>query len=117
MDAYSFDIGAFKTLGEALAIGMLVGIERYKARSPGEKRSAGVRTFAIFGVMGAVCSLVDEVSLTLVTFAALTLLLWQGYQKAEEHLGLTTEFSALLVFWLGYLVRDLELPAVRTRSP
>ena len=112
LDPYSMDIEVFRTLGEALAIGMLVGIERYKARRPGEQRSAGVRTFAIFAVMGAVSSLIDEVPLTLVTFAALTALLWQGYQKAEESVGLTTEFAALLVFWLGYLVRDFELPAV-----
>ena len=112
MDSYSFDIEAFKTLGEALAIGMLVGIERYKARSPGEKRSVGVRTCAIFAVMGAVMALVDEVALTVVTFAALAVLLWQGYLKAEKSLGLTTELAALLVFWLGYLMRDFEAPAI-----
>ena len=73
-----------------------------------------MRTFAIFAVMGAVSALVDEVPLTLVTFAALTVLLWQGYHKAEENVGLTTELAALLVFWLGYLVRDFELPAIST---
>ncbi len=103
----------FKALGEALAIGMLVGIERYKGRRSGERESAGVRTFAIFGVLGAVSALVDEVPLTLVTFAALAALLWQGYNRGEGA-GMTTELAALLVFWLGYLVRDFELQAIST---
>ncbi len=113
MNEHSFDMEVFKALGEALAIGMLVGIERYKGRRSGERESAGVRTFAIFAVMGAVSALVDEVPLTLVTFAALAALLWQGYNRGEGA-GMTTELAALLVFWLGYLVRDFELQVIST---
>lgn len=53
------DIVIFKTFGKALAVGFLVGVERYKSRLPGEKKSAGVRTFTIFALLGAVCSLLD----------------------------------------------------------
>ena len=42
------DLDTLKILGEALALGLLVGVERYRGRDPGEKKSAGVRTFAIF---------------------------------------------------------------------
>ncbi len=109
-----FSLAIFKALAEALAIGMLVGIERYKARRPGEKGSAGIRTFAICSVLGALAALVGEVALSLVTFTALALLLWQGYQRSGEGVGITTELAALLVFWLGYLVHDYELPAIST---
>lgn len=34
------DLDTLKPLGEAIAIGLLVGIERYRGRGPGEKRSA-----------------------------------------------------------------------------
>jgi len=46
------DITVFKVLAEALGIGLLVGVERYRDREEGEKKSAGVRTFAIFALLG-----------------------------------------------------------------
>ncbi len=107
------ELAIFKAFGEALAIGLLVGIERYKDREPGEKKPAGIRTFAIISLLGAASALAGERSLTLITFAALTLFLALGYRKLpKENLGLTTELAALLTFWLGYLVRDYEALAV-----
>lgn len=35
-----FNIGTFKTFGEVLAIGLLIGVERYKNRLPGEKKTS-----------------------------------------------------------------------------
>jgi hypothetical protein len=54
------DLTQARLVAEALAIGLLVGIERYKAREPGEKRSAGVRTFTTFSLLGGVCGLVEQ---------------------------------------------------------
>ena len=107
------DIATFKLLGEALALGLLVGVERYRGRQPGEKKSAGVRTFTILCLVGAVCGLVATPALTAVTFAAVAGLVLLGYHRSPAgSLGLTTEFAALLVFWIGYLLRGHEAAAI-----
>ena len=107
------NVEVFRAFGEALAIGMLVGIERYREPDLDGRRSAGVRTFAVAALVGAVCHLVNDPLLTAVTFAAVAALLGIGYwRKSQLRLGLTTQFAAILVFWLGYLTFDHELPAV-----
>ena len=96
------ELTVFKVLGEALALGLLVGVERYRGRDPGEKQSAGVRTFAIVCLLGAVCGLVGTVAFTAVTFAAVAALALVGYWRSPaESLGSTTEVAAMLVFWIG----------------
>ncbi len=107
------ELETFRVLGEALAIGLLVGVERYRGRGPGEKKAAGVRTFALFALLGAVCGILDETLLTGITFTAVAALVLAGYARSPaEALGMTTEFAALLVFWLGFLLRTHELPAI-----
>ncbi len=99
------DVSVFITFGEALAIGLLFGLERYKDRKEGEKKSAGLRTFAVISVLGAVCGFVAVNNLTLVTFGALAGFLLIGYfRRSETSPGITTETAALLTFWLGYLM-------------
>lgn len=103
------DIALFKTLGEALAIGLLIGVERYKSRGPDEKKSAGMRTFTVVALLGAICALLDVPEFTLITFGALLTLFGIGYwRESNQSLGLTTEITALLTFWFGYLVRSHE---------
>ncbi len=115
MDSFSVDLAALKSLAEALAIGMLVGVERYKGRRPGEKEPAGVRTFTVFALTGAVCGLLDSTPLTLITFAAVAVLVAIGYYRSPEtSLGLTTEMAALLIFWLGFLLHRYEVLAIST---
>jgi uncharacterized membrane protein (DUF4010 family) len=107
------DIATFKLLGEALALGLLVGVERYRGRQPGEKKSAGVRTFTVLCLLGAICGLLSTPVLTAVTFAAVAGLVLLGYHRSPTgSLGLTTEFAALLVFWIGYLLRSHEAAAI-----
>ncbi len=106
------DIGLFKTFGEALAIGFLIGIERYKDRSQDEKKSAGLRTFTIFSLLGAVCGLLP-IPYTVITLGALIVFLSMGYyRRAVESYGMTTEVAALLTFWLGYLMHQYEMLAI-----
>jgi uncharacterized membrane protein (DUF4010 family) len=115
MDFFSVDLEAFKILAEGLAIGMLVGVERYKGRQPGQRESAGVRTFAVFGLMGAVSGLLGSAAFALATFGACAVLVAIGYYRsAASSLGLTTETAALLVFWLGYLLHSFEVLAIST---
>ena len=102
-----------KLLGEALAIGLLVGVERYRGRDPGEKKSAGVRTFSLFCLLGALCGLFSTTVFTAVTFAAVAALLLLGYHRSSSSsVGLTTELAALLVFWIGYLLSLHETAAI-----
>ncbi len=103
----------FKAFAEALAIGLLLGVERYKARSPGEKGPAGVRTFALIAILGAVCGLLHEPLYTGLVFATLAGLITISYfRTSSESLGTTTEMAALLAFWLGYLVHSHETLAI-----
>lgn len=107
------DLDTFRILGEALALGLLVGIERYRGRSPGEKKSAGVRTFAIFCLLGALCGIFATTAVTVAVFAAVAALVLLGYHRSPaESLGFTTELAALLVFWIGYLLSSQEAAAV-----
>ncbi|MCP3959361.1 MAG: MgtC/SapB family protein [bacterium] len=107
------ELTIFKLLGEALALGLLVGAERYRGREPGEKKSAGVRTFAIVCLLGAVCGLIGTVAFTAVTFAAVAALVLVGYWRSPaDSLGTTTELAAMLVFWIGYLLNSHEAAAV-----
>ena len=109
------DIGTFKAFGEALAIGLLIGVERYKDRAPGEQKSAGMRTFTVVALLGAVCGLLEHPGFALMTFGALTALLILGYYRhAGASLGLTTEVAALLTFWLGFMVHSYESLAIST---
>ena len=115
MDLLTLDSKTCKILAEALAIGMLVGIERYRDRDPDEKRAAGVRTFTIIALLGAVGGLLAERTFILATFGALSAFLWLGYYRhAIQSLGLTTEFTALLVFWLGFLLHTHEVLVIST---
>ncbi len=107
------DIDVFKTFGETLAIGLLIGMERYKDRAPGEQKSAGMRTFTVFALLGVVCGLLNQPGFTLMTFGAVIVLLGLGYYRhATESVGLTTEVAALLTFWIGYLMHAYELLAI-----
>ncbi len=109
------DFEVTRTLGEALAIGVLVGAERYRGRAPGEASLAGVRTFAVIGLLGGVCAVTGQVAFAAISFAAVAALVAIAYaRESGKHLGSTTEVAALLTFWLGFLTRDYETAAIST---
>ena len=98
-------------LGTALAIGLLVGVERgWRSREEGEgERAAGLRTFALVGLSGGVWGLlaksVGPVPLAVAFFAvaaALTLFRWRETER-DGTLGATTLVAAFLTFALGAL--------------
>ncbi len=96
-------------LAEAFGLGLLIGIERYKDRKEDKQRFAGARTFAIFAVLGAVCGLLGSPLFTALTFTALFAIIAIGYfRESIQGLGMTTEVTALLTFWLGYLLHIHE---------
>lgn len=105
----------FLVLAEALAIGLLIGVERYKGRRENEVKSAGMRTFAIIALLGGLCALLEQPLLAVVTFVMMVGLLAIGYwRQSAQSLGLTTEISAMLAFWMGYLVRHHERLMIST---
>jgi uncharacterized membrane protein (DUF4010 family) len=109
------DLEVFRVFAEALAIGLLIGSERYRGKREGEFQTAGIRTFPIIALLGASSALLEQVSFTALSFSAIVIFLALGYYRDHsQSYGLTTEMAALLTFWLGYLLRDYEVLAIST---
>ncbi|WP_309646502.1 DUF4010 domain-containing protein [Phenylobacterium sp.] len=101
----------FNRLGLALAIGFLVGVERgWRARDVADgRRTAGIRTYALTGLLGGVAALLGQ-SLGGWAFAALGLpfaaafILFKHREQEEDgDYSVTAIVAALLVFALGAL--------------
>lgn len=91
-------------LAIALGIGLLIGIERERRKSDGPGRSvAGIRTFAVVALLGAVSVLLGDGILLAVTVCGVILLAAIGYHRSTEDPGLTTEIALLLTVLLGAL--------------
>jgi uncharacterized membrane protein (DUF4010 family) len=99
----------FQRLGLALAIGFLVGVERgWKQRKEAEgERVAGLRTFALIGLLGGVGGLSIAIAGP-IPFAALLLAFGFAFamfelREAEEEgdNSVTSTVAGLLVFGLG----------------
>ncbi|HPN37420.1 MAG TPA: MgtC/SapB family protein [Melioribacteraceae bacterium] len=93
----------------ALMIGLLIGVERERAKNPGEQYFAGIRTFPLISMLGFVCALIS--SFTTIYFfitgfiifgALVSIEYFITAQKGE--LGGTTELTLLLVYVLGGMV-------------
>jgi len=92
----------------SLAIGALIGMERERRRHRGIG-GAGIRTFIIislFGTLSAMISYLYFEYFIFVAFLALAGLIIMEYfftSRATHDLGITTEFSALVTFLLGFM--------------
>lgn len=102
----------FLRLGVALAIGLLVGLERgWRARDePAGSRAAGLRTFGIFGLLGGIfATLSVEMSAPLVFAACLLCVaalygLFQFHESTHDsNFSVTGVMAGLGVFGLGGL--------------
>ena len=95
----------------ALAIGLLIGIERERAKADAPETNAlGSRTFALIAILGALVAHLSEQTVAVVIAVAAIGLVLLGYTRARigEHgagLGTTTEFAAIVTFVLGFLTR------------
>lgn len=104
------DVGG---LAVALGVGLLIGVERERRKGDGSERgSAGLRTFALVALAGALAAMLGNVALAVggafTVLAALAA--WRRGAGADP--GLTTEFAMLVVFLLGVLaMRDPALAA------
>jgi uncharacterized membrane protein (DUF4010 family) len=94
--------------GAALGLGVLLGLERERAKSA-EPSFGGVRTFGLIALAGGVAGFLDtsldRSSLALAVFVAVAALVTVSYRVTAQsgELGVTTEISALVAFLLGYL--------------
>jgi len=89
-------------LAVSLAIGLLIGLERERSKGDGPNRgAAGVRTFSILGLTGAVAGLIGPAAIY-VSGAFVAVAMAMGYARTRGNdPGLTTEMSMLLTFLLG----------------
>ena len=97
----------------AIAIGVLLGLER--ERTKGEVGGAGVRTFALIALSGALSAYLDArlgiswmAPAMFVGLAALVIGMYVMTSMRGET-GITTEVSALMAFLLGLLCEHGEL--------
>jgi len=111
----------FQRLGLALAIGFLIGVERgWRERDAAEgQRTAGIRTYALSGLLGGVAAMLSQTLGGWVfaalgfPFAAAFILFKQREQAEEQDHSVTGVVAALIVFALGAyaVVGDARLAA------
>ena len=103
------DLDTLRGLAVAVGIGLLVGVERERRRAEDGHGVAGVRTFALIALAGALAEQVGGIGIALAGgFVALAALAaYRGSRDADP--GLTTEVAMLVVFLLGVLaMRELR---------
>lgn len=104
--AWIADHDTLIAFGVAIAIGVIVGVERgwsQRALEPGT-RALGLRTFTLVGLAGGTLGLIGGDLLVGAGLLALAALLVVAYLRAEEQardIGLTTEVAALATFLLA----------------
>ncbi|WP_220429061.1 MgtC/SapB family protein [Vulcaniibacterium gelatinicum] len=106
-------MSAWQGLAVALGIGLLVGVERERSKGDGERRAtAGIRTFALVALAGAVAQMLGGIALAVVgAFVALAALASWRWTRTRDP-GLTTEAAMVVVFLLGVLaMREIVLAA------
>jgi hypothetical protein len=96
----------------ALGIGLLIGLERgWRTREmQSGSRTAGVRTFVVSGLLGAVAAALSQASGTgagfvlgasFAAFAAVMIVFYREENKASGKFSATTAIAAILTFSLG----------------
>ena len=105
-------------LGLALLVGALVGLERERHAAVEKRRgAAGIRTFPLIALVGALCALLSPSTgpwLLLAGFLVLAALIgvshWAEVRTDGAHAGITSEVAALLVYLLGAIPFAGALP-------
>ena len=92
----------------ALGIGLLIGVERERRKGDGATRgAAGVRTFALAALLGAIARLVGGEWLLVIACVGVALLATAAYLKdRSDDPGITTEVALILTLLLGGMAKD-----------
>ncbi len=90
-------------LVSAVAVGALIGAERERRKGEGPERSpAGIRTFTITSIAGAVAIALGGVALLAVVTASVAVMVAVSYWRSrDQDPGLTTEIVLVLTVLLG----------------
>lgn len=102
------------TLLVALGAGLLIGVERERRKGEGPTRAAaGVRTFVLVALGGAMAALLDSPALLAVGAALVGGLAMASYLRSrDDDPGLTTEIALVVTYLLGALAhRSPQLAA------
>ncbi|MGE0753067.1 MAG: MgtC/SapB family protein [Variibacter sp.] len=111
----------FRRLAVALAIGLLIGLERgWQTRDESDhKRTAGLRTFALTGLLGGISGLISIVgspivlATSLLAFTAALIAFSYLEASAEKNFSVTGVVAGILTFLLGaYAILGNEIVAV-----
>lgn len=102
---------ALMGLGVALAIGLLVGVERgwHRQQQPEASRSAGLRTFGLIGLLGGTAGLLSRhnadvtIGLAFLGTAAIFATVYAVGIRHSNDRGSTSLVASLLTFGLGAL--------------
>ena len=111
------NVELFERLGLAIAIGAAVGVERHwrERDEPEGARTAGIRTFTMFGMAGGVAGLIERsigiasgypgIALTgfLIAIATVMAIFEIREAIAEKSFSVTSVIAAILTFGLGAL--------------
>jgi uncharacterized membrane protein (DUF4010 family) len=106
------DAEAFHHLGIALALGLAVGIERgwHQREAEEGQRVAGVRTFALSGLLGGVAQMLASetggpaiLAVSFFLYVALLVVAYVVAAREQERYGVTTEVAGVVTFLLGAL--------------
>jgi len=91
----------------ALGVGLVLGLERERARAAQQpRRWAGLRSFALISLLGGVALQTGSAVVLAVSGAAVVLLaLVVAWRATEPDPGLTTEVALVLTFGLGVLAQ------------
>jgi uncharacterized membrane protein (DUF4010 family) len=89
----------------ALGVGLLIGVERERSKGSGPDRSvAGVRTFAIVALLGAIAAASTLIALMVVFGIGVVVFTAAGYWRTRsDDPGITTEVALLATYALGVL--------------
>lgn len=101
-----------ESLAEGILIGFLIGVQREGFRGSEEPQSATeIRDFVLASVMGCLCGILGNPWLAVAGFAGVAGVLSVHFFDKRKTPRLTSDFTALAVFLLGYLVGVPDFPA------
>lgn len=103
MDGFGYD--EWLSFLAAIGGGLLVGIdrERHKAALARDVEPAGIRTFTIAALAGAVATLIGAAAVAIGMAAVAAMTTASHWRNAEHDPGLTTELALVVTFLLGAL--------------
>lgn len=97
-------LALFQKFGMALALGLLIGVEREREKTGS---FAGIRTFPLITLAGCATAMLSKWSsewLFAAGLLAITALSFRAFYKGEAQHGITTQVSSLLAYLLGGMV-------------